>query len=363
MRHIERDKMEAEHMYLDEKLSVREVADKFGYSYGRMRLAFSRWGTPIRKRGEYRIKGDVVLDEETLWRVYWDEKKSYDKIAAELGCTKRYVQSRMQSLGIPRRSRRRAVVLSVEQGRASSWTDERREELKVKYLGENNPNWKGGATRRSYVGRVTSEYIEWRRAVYERDAYTCAACGDDRGGNLCAHHVTNYAKVAGGSEEHAVHNGITLCENCHAEFHARFGNMNNDLGQFCEFLNVAVEDAYRVLHVRQVTDIVVRKQSKKGPRSEEAVADVRGIDGLAKAFWKKVKKDGGCWVWGGAIDEDHGRFSFKQNRYCAHRVAWELVHGPLVPNKNIRHTCGNRACVNPGHLEFCRDRPFCIRVQ
>lgn len=349
----ERDKMEAERMYLDEKLGIRETAEKLGYSYGRMRSAFLRWGVPIRRKGEYRIKGDVLLDEATLRRMYWDEKKSYTKIVAELGCSKKYVQSRMEAFGIPRRTRQRAVVLSVEQGRASSWNDERREEVKVKYLGGNNPNWKGGVSRLSYTGRVTPEYIEWRTAVYERDLYTCVACGDDRGGNLRAHHVTNFAKIAGGSEEHVVYNGITLCESCHAEYHARFGNMNNNLMQLCEFLSVEVKDAYRVLRVRQVSDIVIRKKSKKGPRPEEALVDVRDIEGLQEAFWKKVDKGDTCWKWTGSIDGDHGRFSFRQHRYCAHRVVWELTHGPLEPNKNLRHTCGNRSCVNPDHLELC----------
>lgn len=350
----ERDSVEAERMYLDEKLGIREVADKLGYTYGRMRSAFVQWGIPIRRRGEYRIKGDVRLDEEKLRRMYWDEEKSYNKIAAELGCTKKYVQSRMEAFGIPRRTRQDAVVMSVEQGRASSWNDERREAAKTERAGENNPNWRGGVSRLSYVGRVTPEYIEWRNAVYERDVYTCVACGDDRGGNLRAHHVTNFAKVAGGTEEHAVYNGITLCESCHTEFHARFGNMNNNLRQLCEFLGVAAEDAHQVLRVRPVTDFVVRKQSKKGPRSEEAVIDVRGINGFQEAFWKKAKKGAGCWAWAGPIDGDHGRFSFKHRRYCAHRVAWELTHGPLAPNKNLRHTCGNRSCVNPDHLELCR---------
>lgn len=348
-----RDKMEVERMYLDERLGVREVAEQLGYSYGRMRSAFFRWGIPFRKRGEYRIKGDVLLDEATLRRMYWDEKKSYGKIAAELGCTKKYVQSRMQSFGIPRRSRRRAVVLSVEQGRASSWNDARREAAKTERAGKNNPNWKGGATRRSYVGRVIPEYVEWRSAVYERDAYTCVACGDDRGGNLCAHHVTNFAKVAGGAEEHAVYNGITLCASCHAEFHAQFGNMDNDLKQLCEFLGVAAEDAPSVLRVRQVSNLVVRKKTKKGPRLEEVAVDVRDTDELQEAFWKKVHKSDDCWEWTGSIDGDHGRFSFRQHRYCAHRIAWELTYGPLAPNKNLRHTCGNRACVNPYHLELC----------
>lgn len=35
----------------------------------------------------------------------------------------------------------------------------------------------------------------------------------------------------------------------------------------------------------------------------------------------------------------------------AHRIAYERVYGPIPDGKVIDHTCGQRACVNPEHLE------------
>lgn len=68
--------------------------------------------------------------------------------------------------------------------------------------------------------RECKEYSKWRKAVYERDNYTCQECGK-RGGELNAHHIKPYAKYP--KLIYDVDNGITLCEKCHKEYHKTHG--------------------------------------------------------------------------------------------------------------------------------------------
>jgi hypothetical protein len=66
--------------------------------------------------------------------------------------------------------------------------------------------------------RFTKEYKKWRKSVFERDIYTCTACGKI-GGNLNAHHIKPYATYK--ELRYELSNGITLCEDCHKSFHKR----------------------------------------------------------------------------------------------------------------------------------------------
>lgn len=65
----------------------------------------------------------------------------------------------------------------------------------------------------------------------------------------------------------------------------------------------------------------------------------------------------GCWNWIGKIHEAgyplvtvrvSGRLSPVNRR--AHRVAYEVLKGPIEAGKEIDHICRNRRCINPDHL-------------
>lgn len=100
--------------------------------------------------------------------------------------------------------------------------------------GENNPNYNPSKSLEERIkDRNYPEYVQWRLDVYKRDDFTCQVCGDNRGGNLIAHHLFNYAKYPKLRTE--ISNGVTLCEKCHSEFHKMFGFYNNTKEQFEKF--------------------------------------------------------------------------------------------------------------------------------
>jgi hypothetical protein len=94
------------------------------------------------------------------------------------------------------------------------WTPERRKEWAERHRGEKSHFWRGGTTAQGIIIRGSHRYQEWRKAVFERDKYTCQAeaCAG-RGGRLNAHHIKAFSKYP--ALRFHVANGITLCEPCH----------------------------------------------------------------------------------------------------------------------------------------------------
>lgn len=75
---------------------------------------------------------------------------------------------------------------------------------------------------------------------------------------------------------------------------------------------------------------------------------------VQERFWSKVQKgqDNGCWLWTSTKTKGYGQLRGGEGFYLyAHRLAYELVKGPIPLGLTIDHLCRNRACVNPTHLE------------
>jgi HNH endonuclease len=75
-----------------------------------------------------------------------------------------------------------------------------------------NPSWKGGITPLNHLLRNSAKYRKWRKAVFERDNYTCQICGI-RGCYLQADHIKPWSLYP--EFRYVIDNGRTLCVSCH----------------------------------------------------------------------------------------------------------------------------------------------------
>lgn len=80
--------------------------------------------------------------------------------------------------------------------------------------GSKHHNWRGGITPTNRVIRDSLDYKLWRKAVFEKDSYTCNKC-KQIGGKLHAHHIKPFAIFP--KLRFKINNGITLCEKHHKE--------------------------------------------------------------------------------------------------------------------------------------------------
>jgi len=116
----------------------------------------------------------------------------------------------------------------IERERLKTWTgrhhtQEYREKMSLANKGENGRNWKGGISPVNEIIRQSSEFKQWRVAVFAKDNYTCQQCGAKHEvGNrpqLHPHHKKPFAEYP--ELRFVVENGITLCAECHRKIHKK----------------------------------------------------------------------------------------------------------------------------------------------
>lgn len=77
-------------------------------------------------------------------------------------------------------------------------------------------------------------------------------------------------------------------------------------------------------------------------------------------FMALLRKTPTCWLWVGKVNPINGYGSFMYHpkkdeparEWGAHRCSYLLFVGAIPDNKIVRHTCDNKWCVNPEHLEL-----------
>lgn len=103
----------------------------------------------------------------------------------------------------------------------------------ARLTGENNSLWNPNITNEErLIKRKYPEYKQWRNEIFERDNFVCQKC-DQIGYKLNAHHLESYSNNK--KLRITLLNGITLCEDCHKDFHHIYGNNCTKI-QFIEFM-------------------------------------------------------------------------------------------------------------------------------
>ena len=104
--------------------------------------------------------------------------------------------------------------------------------------GINNPTYKPYLTEEERKrNHLDSKVRLWSKKVMARDNYTCQCCGKN---NIIinSHHLDGYNWCK--DKRYEVSNGITLCDNCHNNFHSIYGYGNNTREQFEEWIGHAI---------------------------------------------------------------------------------------------------------------------------
>lgn len=108
-----------------------------------------------------------------------------------------------------------------------------------------------------------------------------------------------------------------------------------------------VRTRLRLLHLRALRE--GRPRLKSLPPAGDDPYEARARERFAAKF---VVEPNGCWVWTAYLNPGgYGQFGYRGGMKLAHRVAYEWSVGPIPTGLHVDHSCRNRACVNPAHLE------------
>lgn len=271
--HVDREWFER--VYSVEKMPTWQIAKSIGCVNDHVSAIADKFGIPRRGRQPRSIphKCTVALDDKEIVRLYVDEQMAAGKIGEVFGCTHGPVARRLTELGVKmrhhndtkrgRESKNKikldanlVVAMYLEQDASAETVGKffgvshqvihrilseegvpSKKPQEVRRLrGASHPLWRFDLTdEEREKRRDMAKQKRWSQDVYKRDNYTCQKCGDNKGGNLNAHHIVPHSKDKSIAWE--LSNGITLCKTCHYDFHNSYGYTKCTADDLAEYLS------------------------------------------------------------------------------------------------------------------------------
>lgn len=192
----------------------KEIAKELGYGVSTVTHHLLKMGC-----------GTQIINKEEMLRLH-NEGLTDSEIAIKLGCTRSNVTIYLNKMGYTnRKSKKDNVGLRNKISKS----------LTGKYIGENNPNYKGYIDEKT-IARGIFKTIS--KEMIRNNNYTCQHCGKI-GGNLATHHIKPfnvifkefietkysgdikkcYEEIIGYDEFTDKTNMVVLCQDCHYSVH------------------------------------------------------------------------------------------------------------------------------------------------
>ena len=92
-------------------------------------------------------------------------------------------------------------------------------------------------------------------------------------------------------------------------------------------------------------------ENKRTCCSRKCDSEYRSTTSVARRLWKNVTKTDECWLWTATKNKQgYGQVYANGRLQLAHRVAYELNVGSILPGLHLLHRCDTPACVRPDHM-------------
>lgn len=170
----------------------------------------------------------------------YDRKIGKPRQFCNVTCAARFIQSRKKELWDIQTCpvcKKEFSVRPYKKQKCCCWDCRIKHRAYLKGIkhGEEHVSWRGNRVkRRRWYNRKI--YLDWAKAVKQRDGYVCRKCGNIK--YVLAHHVIPWEEDE--SKRFDVDNGLTLCLSCHQKHHLGVEDANMPTVQSQENYSLAL---------------------------------------------------------------------------------------------------------------------------